>query len=100
MRYSNLEDAARRQPSVATIRESAAIDSGKSLLGRIIACWTCAFEILSATVKNDDWAILFQAAERQASHHEPPTQLHAAICRLRQAVIDLFAANRITRGAK
>lgn len=65
----------------------------ESLLGRVIACWTCAFEILSATVKNDDWAILFQAAEQKLTGQTTPAQVHAALCRLRQAVIDLFAAN-------
>lgn len=64
-----------------------------SLLGNIIACWVCAFEILTSTVKNDDWSILIQAAEQKLPAGIPASQLHAALCRLRQAVIDLFTAD-------
>jgi hypothetical protein len=63
-----------------------------SLLGQIIACWTCAFQILSSTAKNDDWQILMLAAEQKLDDHVTVEQLHAALCRLRQAVIDLFQA--------
>jgi hypothetical protein len=88
-----IEGTKGRQLGLATSHALLQLIPENSLLGRIIACWVCAFEILSSTVKNDDWSILFLAAEGKLPTSFSATQLHVAVCRLRQAVADLFAAD-------
>src|SRR5262249_2812054 len=89
------------RPTLERLAENAAVNvlagylqliPEDSLLGQIIACWRCAFQILSSTVKDDDWQMLFLAAAQKLAAPVTVDQLHAALCRLRQAVIDLFQA--------